>query len=71
MFFYFSLQTGFDISCKLSPVEWRQFYMKCHLVFWEKKNTLNLSSDEFGWRVLNVNLSLKQFDSDTVFTLNI
>ena len=50
IYIYIYLQkTGFDISCKLSPLE--TICMECqNLSFWKKniKNIMNLSSAEFA-----------------------
>ena len=45
---YFSLKTGFDISCKLSPME--TICMKCQILLTgkKKKNIINLSSAELA-----------------------
>ena len=53
-FLYISQKTGFDISCKLSPVE--TFCMKCPILFSgkKKKNIINLSSAENAQRVEKV-----------------
>ena len=55
VFFLFSLETGFDISCKLTPAE--TICMKCHNLFpgKNKKIMINLSSAELAQRVANVN----------------
>ena len=54
-FSYFSQKTGFDISCKLSPME--IFYMKCQILFFgkNKKNVINLSSAELAKTLLKGN----------------
>ena len=54
IFFYFSQKTGFDISCKLSPME--TICMKCLILFSGKnqKNITKLSSVEFAQRVVKV-----------------
>ena len=42
-FSYCSQKTGFDISCKLSPME--TVCMQCQILFsWKKKENINLSS---------------------------
>ena len=50
-FSYFSKKTGFDISCKLSPI-----CMKCQILFpaKNKKNITNLLSAELAKRVVEV-----------------
>ena len=55
-FSYFYQKTGFDISCKLSPVE--TICMKCQSLFSEKdkKNVINLSSAESAQRVVKVKM---------------
>ena len=52
----FSQKTGFDISCKLSPLE--TICMKCQIVFSGKirKNITNLSSAELAQRVVKVKI---------------
>ena len=50
-FLFFFQKTGFDISCKLSPVE--TICMKCQILFSrkikkKKKNVINLSPAEFA-----------------------
>ena len=47
-FHYFSLETGFDISGKISPMD--TVFMKCQLLFSgnNKQNILNLASAEFA-----------------------
>ena len=55
---YFSQKTGFDISCKLSPLE--TICMKCQMLFSgkNKKNIFSLSSAELAQRVvLRVNIN--------------
>ena len=50
-FSYFYQKTGFDISCKLSPLE--TICMKCQILFaW--KNIINLSSAELAQRVVKI-----------------
>ena len=51
-FSYFSQEKGFDISCKLSPLE--TIFMKCQILFSGKykKNIINLSSAELAKRVV-------------------
>ena len=51
---YFSEKTGFDISCKLSPIE--TFCMKCPILFSGKnKKTINiLSYAELAQRVVKI-----------------
>ena len=51
IYFYFSQKTGFDILCKLSPLE--TICMKCHILF-PGKNIINLSSTELAQRVVMV-----------------
>ena len=53
-FSYFSQKTGFDISCKLSPLE--TICMKCQILFSgkNKKNINYLSSAELAKRVVKV-----------------
>ena len=36
-FFYFSQKTGFDISCKLSPMDGDNLHEMSNLVFWKNK----------------------------------
>ena len=50
---YFSQETGFDISCKLSPN-----FVKCQMLFSgkDKKNIINLPSTELTQRVVRVNI---------------
>ena len=52
IFSYFSQETEFDISCKLSPLE--KTCMKCQISFSrnDKKNNISLSSAEFAHRVV-------------------
>ena len=52
-FSYLSLQTGFDISCKLSK---ETICMMCRILFSgkNKKNITNLSPAEFAQRVVKV-----------------
>ena len=54
-FSYFSQKTGFDISCKLSPM--KIIYMKCQVLFSgkNKQNNINLSSAGLTQRVVKVN----------------
>ena len=54
VFFFSSQKTGFDISCKLSPVE--TICMKCQVLFSGKnnKNITNLSSAELFVRVVKL-----------------
>ena len=54
-FSYFSQKTGFNISCKMSPLE--TICMKCNILFPGKikKNIGNVSSAELNWRVVKVN----------------
>ena len=48
---YFSQKTGFDISCKLSPLE--TICMKCQMLFSGKnKKNISLSSAELAQRVV-------------------
>ena len=49
-FSYFYGKIGFDISCKLSPVE--AICMKCKSLFSRKnrKSIMNLSSAKFDWK---------------------
>ena len=53
-YFYFSQETGFDISCKLSPLE--TICMKCQLLFSgnNNNNIFNLSSVVFALKVVKV-----------------
>ena len=52
-FSYFSQKTGFDISCKLSPI--KTICMKCQILFSGKnKKNINLSSAELAKRVVKV-----------------
>ena len=53
-FSYFSQETGFDISCKLSLME--TICIKCQILFSgkNKKNFINLSSAELAQRVVKV-----------------
>ena len=53
-FSQFSLKSGFDISCKLSPME--TICMKCQILFSgkNKKNVINLSSVELAKTVVKV-----------------
>ena len=59
---YFSQKTGFDISCKLSPI-----CMNCQiLISGKNKKNINFTSAELGWRVVMVKerylvLNLRQF----------
>ena len=48
LFSYFSQKTGFDIPCKLSPLE--TICMECQILFSRKskKNMINLLSAEFA-----------------------
>ena len=50
-FIYFSQKVGFDISCKLSPLETN--CMKCQILFYGITIT-NLLSAEYGHRVVKV-----------------
>ena len=52
-FSYFSKETGFDISCKLSPLE--TFCMNYQILFSgkSKKNLISLSSAEFPHSMLS------------------
>ena len=57
-FLTFSQKTGFDISCKLSPMG--TIYMKCQIVFFEKKKKkkkkiINVSSAALIERVVKLN----------------
>ena len=54
-FSYFSQKTGFDISCKLSPMQ--TICMRCQILFpgKNKKNIINFSSAEVAERVVKVN----------------
>ena len=54
MFSYFSQETGFDISCKLPPLE--TICMKYQILFSgkDKKNIVSLSSAELAQRVVMV-----------------
>ena len=55
IFFFLILQkTGFDISCKLSPM--KIICMQCQILFSgkNKKNIINLSSAELAQRVVKV-----------------
>ena len=54
-FSFFPQKTGFDISCKLSPLE--TICMECQILFpWKnKKNVNNLSSAELAKCVVKVN----------------
>ena len=56
-FSYFSQKTGFDISCKLSPLE--TICMKCQILFSRKnkKTIINLLSAELAQRVVKVNMA--------------
>ena len=51
---YFSQKTGFDISCKLSPLE--TFCMKCQNLFSgkNKKNITKMLSAELAKKVVKV-----------------
>ena len=53
-FSYFSKKIGFNISCKLSPVE--TIHMKCQILFSgkNKKNINNSSSAELSLREIKV-----------------
>ena len=53
-FLYISQKTGFDILCKLSPME--SICMKCQILFSgkNKKNITKLSSAELAKRVVKV-----------------
>ena len=53
-FSYFPQKTGFDISCKLSPME--TICIKCQIMFSgkNKKNVIILSSAELAQRVVKV-----------------
>ena len=55
IFFFFSQNTGYDSSCKLSPKE--TICMKCKILFSgkNKKNIINLLSAENAQRVVKVN----------------
>ena len=55
-FSYFSQKTGFEFSCKLSPMENGVIlHDKSNPVFWKNsKNVTNLSSAEFAQRVVKV-----------------
>ena len=61
IFSYISQKTGFDISCKLSPME--TICMKCQILFWGKirKNIINLSSVELAQRVERLNIDFFHF----------
>ena len=54
---YLSMKTGFDNSCKLSPLE--TIYMKCQNLFYgkNKKNIIHLSFAELAQRVVKVKVS--------------
>ena len=56
MYFYFSQETGFDISCKLSPLE--TICMKCQILFSgeNNKNIISLRSAEFAHSMVSVNI---------------
>ena len=60
-FSYFSQKTGFDSSCKLSPME--TICMKCQILFSgkNKKTIANLSSTELVKRVIKVNQKTNNF----------
>ena len=65
-FLYFFFQkTGFDISCKLSPLE--TICMECQILFPEKnkKNIINFLSANFAQRA--VKFKLKRFFSCKFF----
>ena len=55
-FSYFFQKTGYDISCKLSPME--AICMKRQILFSgkNKKNIISLSSAENAQRVVKVNI---------------
>ena len=57
-FSYFSMKKGFDISCKLSPLE--TICLKCRILFSGKneKNVINLSSSESAHSMVSVNFPL-------------
>ena len=53
----FSQKIGFDISCKMSPVE--TICMKCQILFtwknWKKKKKINLLSTDLAKKVVKMN----------------
>ena len=55
---FFSLKTGFNMSCKFSPNPIETIDMKCQILFSgkNKKNINNLSSAELPKRVVKVNI---------------
>ena len=65
IFSYFSRKTGFDISCKLSPME--TICMKCQILFsgTNKKNII-LSSVEYAHRVVEANNELLHVHIDII-----
>ena len=54
----FSKKTGFDISCKLSPVE--TICTKCQILFSRENKKNPLSSAELAQRVVKVNSETKR-----------
>ena len=60
IFLFFSKQTGFDITCKLSPME--TVCMKCQILFSRKnknkKTIIKVSSAELAHRVVEVRIIL-------------
>ena len=69
-FSYFSQETGFGNSCKLSPME--KNCMKCQILFYEKskKNIIGLSSAELAQRVVKVNNNV-EWGSDLSFEIKL
>ena len=62
LFSYFSKKTGFDSSCKLSPME--TICMKCQILLsWKNKsNIINLWSAELSTREVKVTRSARNCD---------
>ena len=59
-FSYFSQKTGFEISCKLSPLE--TICMNCQILFPQKnKKNINFLSAEFAQREVMVKKKLVDF----------
>ena len=54
--FLFSQKTGFDISCKLSPLE--TICMKCQILF-SGKNKNNMLSADFLPRMLSIKVEIE------------